>query len=79
MVQHAAEPLTMHNAAAVGGVAVHWRDELVAQRLVRAFPVIMFDVLANDLPQVTLPERDDACETLAPYRSGPTPCVGIKG
>jgi hypothetical protein len=33
----------------------------------RPFPVIRVDILANDPPQVTLPERDDARETLSPY------------
>jgi len=66
-VQHAAESLSAHDAAAVGGIVVDRRDELVSQPLVRAFSMTVRDILENNLPQVALAQRDDACETLAAY------------
>jgi hypothetical protein len=66
IVEHTAETLAAHNAAAHGGVVVRGRDEPVAERLVRPLSVIVLDVLSEDLPQVALAERYDPRQTLAP-------------
>ena len=65
VVQHAAEALTAHDAAAVGCIIVHRHDELVADSLVIAFCMIVIEKLLHDLPKVTLTERDGTRKTLA--------------
>jgi hypothetical protein len=67
VIQGTAQPLTTYDPAAVGCVIVRWCDEPVAETLVVSFSVIVRDILENNLPEVALAQRDDACETLSPY------------
>ena len=61
--ERATQPLATYNVAADGCVVVRRCDELVAQRLMRSFSVVMLDVLTNNLSQVAFTQRDDARET----------------
>jgi hypothetical protein len=76
--QHATEPLPAPDAAALDGVGVHWHDELVAERLVIAFGLIVRDVLVDDLTQVAFAERDDASQALAANRAHEALGVGVQ-
>jgi hypothetical protein len=49
VVQHAAETLTSQDAATHGCVSGRCHDELVVEALMVAFPVVVLDILSNEL------------------------------
>lgn len=55
MIQHATEPLTARDAAAVGCVLVRRHNQLVAEALVIAFGMIVRDEFRHELAQMTSP------------------------
>jgi hypothetical protein len=66
-LEHAAEAFTTLNGPHSVLVGGSWHDELVVQRLVVPFLVVVFDVRGDDPSQVGLAERNDPAQAFVPY------------